>query len=234
MSYAGASNACERHWVWMRMSWRRQGTAPSTKTILRKRDVRPWTTGMDGTVGGGLSPETVSVFGFRPFPKRGGAATNDRIDALREDDLSGCISPQGYLLMALLDSDRVSHRIAGEGFSLHETGGWASCPLTQNGCLRIMPPPDDPHRIPVSWRLPARGSPEDTKKTAGTEMFSEIRSVRISCFPRSPFPEKRVCVSSVDSLPPAPFSGQSKNQLCFPLRSGLFRGFVDKGPKALL
>ena len=90
MSYAGASNACERHWVWMRMSWRRQGTAPSTKTILRKRDVRPWTTGMDGTVGGGLSPETVSVFGFRPFPKRGGAATNDRIDALREDDLSGC------------------------------------------------------------------------------------------------------------------------------------------------
>ncbi len=35
-----------------------------------------------------LSSETVSVFGFRPFPKRGGVVTNDRIDALREDDLS--------------------------------------------------------------------------------------------------------------------------------------------------
>lgn len=34
------------------------------------------------------SSETVSVFGFRPFPKRGGVVTNDRIDALREDDLS--------------------------------------------------------------------------------------------------------------------------------------------------
>ena len=27
-----------------------------------------------------------AVHGFRPFPKRGGVVTNDRIDKLREDD----------------------------------------------------------------------------------------------------------------------------------------------------
>ena len=27
-----------------------------------------------------------AVHGFRPFPKRGGIVTNERIDALREDD----------------------------------------------------------------------------------------------------------------------------------------------------
>ena len=32
--------------------------------------------------------ETVSVFGFRPFPKRGVMLMNDRIDSLRENDLS--------------------------------------------------------------------------------------------------------------------------------------------------
>ena len=31
MSYAGASNACERHWVWMRMSWRQPGNCPVDK-----------------------------------------------------------------------------------------------------------------------------------------------------------------------------------------------------------
>ena len=34
-----------------------------------------------------LASETVSVSGFRPFPKRGGVVSNERIDALREDDL---------------------------------------------------------------------------------------------------------------------------------------------------
>ena len=30
--------------------------------------------------------EPKAVYGFRPFPKRGGVVTNERIDKLREDD----------------------------------------------------------------------------------------------------------------------------------------------------
>ncbi|AFS53903.1 TA system VapC family ribonuclease toxin [Leptospirillum ferriphilum] len=54
------------------------------------------------------------------------------------------------VLIALLDSDHVSHHTAREWFSLHATDGWASCPLTQNGCMRIMSHPNYPNPIPIS------------------------------------------------------------------------------------
>ena len=34
----------------------------------------------------GMVREPKSLYGFRPFPKRGGIVTNDLIDRLREDD----------------------------------------------------------------------------------------------------------------------------------------------------
>ena len=45
------------------------------------------------------------------------------------------------VLIALHDSDHVHHHVASAW--LQESGGhgWASCPLTQNGCLRIMAQP---------------------------------------------------------------------------------------------
>jgi hypothetical protein len=33
-----------------------------------------------------MAREPKSLYGFRPFPKRGGIVTNDLIDRLREDD----------------------------------------------------------------------------------------------------------------------------------------------------
>jgi len=42
------------------------------------------------------------------------------------------------VLIALHDRDHVHHTRAGEWFEAHGTQGWASCPLTQNGFLRIM------------------------------------------------------------------------------------------------
>ena len=42
------------------------------------------------------------------------------------------------VLIALLDADHTSHRSALSWFAEHATEGWASCPITQNGCVRIM------------------------------------------------------------------------------------------------
>jgi toxin-antitoxin system PIN domain toxin len=49
------------------------------------------------------------------------------------------------VLIALLDSDHTSHRSAVAWFSEHGSDGWASCPITQNGCVRIMSHPAYPN-----------------------------------------------------------------------------------------
>jgi toxin-antitoxin system PIN domain toxin len=53
------------------------------------------------------------------------------------------------VLIALLDSDHASHDSAISWFSKHAREGWASCPITQNGCIRIMTNPGYPNPLPV-------------------------------------------------------------------------------------
>lgn len=49
------------------------------------------------------------------------------------------------VLIALLDSDHSLHDRATAWFAEHGGQGWASCPLTQNGCIRIMSHPNYPN-----------------------------------------------------------------------------------------
>lgn len=42
------------------------------------------------------------------------------------------------VLMALLDTAHVHHMRARTWLQAHIEAGWASCPLTQNGCIRIL------------------------------------------------------------------------------------------------
>lgn len=42
------------------------------------------------------------------------------------------------VLIALHDADHVHHTRAAQWLDTHSQSGWASTPLTQNGCLRIM------------------------------------------------------------------------------------------------
>ena len=42
------------------------------------------------------------------------------------------------VLVALLDASHVHHRAARDWLAAQARYGWASCPLTQNGCLRIL------------------------------------------------------------------------------------------------
>lgn len=53
------------------------------------------------------------------------------------------------VLIALLDADHSLHVRATEWFSGHARSGWASCPITQNGCLRIMSHPGYPNALSV-------------------------------------------------------------------------------------
>ena len=54
------------------------------------------------------------------------------------------------VLIALLDQDHSLHQRAREWFSRNAATGWTSCPITQNGCVRIMANPGYPE--------PTRGS----------------------------------------------------------------------------
>jgi toxin-antitoxin system PIN domain toxin len=45
------------------------------------------------------------------------------------------------VLIALHDSDHIHHSAASRWLQDNIEHGWASCPLTQNGCLRIMAQP---------------------------------------------------------------------------------------------
>lgn len=59
------------------------------------------------------------------------------------------------VLIALHDRDHVHHQHAVDWLLAHMDAGWASCPLTQNGCLRIMAQPgySNPQPLPTLVRM---------------------------------------------------------------------------------
>lgn len=61
------------------------------------------------------------------------------------------------VLIALLDADHSMHRRAIDWFADRAPAGWASCPITQNGCMRIMSHPGYPNALPVSAVLERLG-----------------------------------------------------------------------------
>lgn len=70
------------------------------------------------------------------------------------------------VLIALLDQGHVHHRLATDWLAAEFHHGWASCPITQNGCIRIMSQPAYPGPLPaaeVAQRLAeaARGPAHD-------------------------------------------------------------------------
>lgn len=54
------------------------------------------------------------------------------------------------VLIALLDRDHVSHAAATAWYGAHLDGGWASCPITENGTARVMSSPGYPNPVPVA------------------------------------------------------------------------------------
>ena len=54
------------------------------------------------------------------------------------------------LLIALFDAAHVQHQPSHRWFSQNRAQGWATCPLTQNACIRILSQPAYPGRLPVA------------------------------------------------------------------------------------
>lgn len=60
------------------------------------------------------------------------------------------------VLIALLDGSHLHHGLATDWLTNHIDEGWASSPITQNGCVRILSQPSYPNPVPaaqVAWRL---------------------------------------------------------------------------------
>lgn len=53
------------------------------------------------------------------------------------------------VLIALLDQDHAMHGHAVRWFASRARDGWASCPITQNGCVRVMSHPGYPNPLRV-------------------------------------------------------------------------------------
>lgn len=53
-------------------------------------------------------------------------------------------------LVALQDREHMHHVLVVDWLDEHLRQGWASCPLTQNGCLRVMSQPAYPAAQPVA------------------------------------------------------------------------------------
>jgi uncharacterized protein len=66
------------------------------------------------------------------------------------------------VLIALLDADHSLHTPATAWFASHARDGWASCPITQNGCVRIMSHPGYRNALPVRAVLERLGEAANT------------------------------------------------------------------------
>ena len=53
------------------------------------------------------------------------------------------------VLIALLDENHINHLVVSDWLASHIEQGWASCPLTQNGCVRILSGDKYPNRLHI-------------------------------------------------------------------------------------
>ena len=59
------------------------------------------------------------------------------------------------VLVALFDSEHVHHELAHDWFADHRADGWATCPVTENGFIRVLANPAYGHEALRSERLSA-------------------------------------------------------------------------------
>jgi uncharacterized protein len=86
------------------------------------------------------------------------------------------------LLIALFDAAHVNHVAAQDWLSANRSSGWATCPLTQNACLRILSHPNYPGHlalIDITRRL--SNATAATDHAFWTDSISLCDSARFRC-----------------------------------------------------
>ena len=84
------------------------------------------------------------------------------------------------VLVALLDAQHSLHSAAWKGFEEFAKPGWASCPITQNGCVRVMSQPAYLSAVPVdaiARRL--REATSDTRHRFWSDEVSLLDSEKV-------------------------------------------------------
>ena len=82
------------------------------------------------------------------------------------------------VLIALLDADHLHHARAAAWLVANIKAGWASCAITQNGCVRIMSQPGYPNALPaagVAQRLREATRAEHHRFVAGDISLLDTR-----------------------------------------------------------
>jgi uncharacterized protein len=82
------------------------------------------------------------------------------------------------VLIALLDADHIHHTRATTWLSENIEAGWASCAITQNGCVRIMSQPGYPNALPaarVAERLREASETEHHRFVASDLSLLDVR-----------------------------------------------------------
>lgn len=54
------------------------------------------------------------------------------------------------VLIALLDASHIHHPVVTQWLPANASAGWASCPITLNGCVRILSQPNYPNRVAMN------------------------------------------------------------------------------------
>ena len=70
------------------------------------------------------------------------------------------------VLLALLDNDHVDHVRAGEWLDAEIEAGWASCPITENGFVRIVSQPRYPSPVPPARAVEVLAAARDSRHHA--------------------------------------------------------------------
>ncbi|MDE2085148.1 MAG: VapC toxin family PIN domain ribonuclease [Xanthomonadaceae bacterium] len=78
------------------------------------------------------------------------------------------------VLIALLDAAHVHHARAMQWLGDNIRHGWASCPLTQNGCIRILAQPNYPNSVPA---VQAAARLREAVRTVHHEFWADDQSL---------------------------------------------------------
>jgi uncharacterized protein len=85
------------------------------------------------------------------------------------------------VLVALLDGSHLHHRLATDWMAGQARSGWASCPLTQNGCIRILALPGYPKpRSPAAIAERLAAATADRSHVFWSDEISLLEPDRIS------------------------------------------------------